>query len=163
MSYRPQLCTHTPLSYFHCRGSEVKAPSESQVCSESCQHKCWKPARDALLCPSRMQGSGALPSPDSCRVTQQLNTGTLVGVDPWCRHVVRNLADCSVKSLTTDGDFIPPLLLLAAFAAVVNLVPVTLSYTDSQKQWSGLELLPTACAEKFSCTISNCIYFRPVV
>lgn len=31
------------------------------------------------------------------------------------------------------------------------------------KQWSGLELLPTACAKKFSCTISNCIYFRPVV
>lgn len=33
-SYRPQLCTHTPLTYFHCTDSEVKAPSESRVCSE---------------------------------------------------------------------------------------------------------------------------------
>lgn len=72
MSYRPQLCTHRALRCFHCTGSEGKALSESWVCSESCQHKCWKPAWDALLCPSRPQGSGALPSPHACTVTQQL-------------------------------------------------------------------------------------------
>lgn len=49
---------------------------------------------------------------------------------------MRSLADCSVKSWTTDYDFMPRLLLSAAFAAVENLAPVTLNYVDLHKNWT---------------------------
>lgn len=37
---------------------------------------------------------------------------------------MRNLADCCVKPSVMGCDFIPLLLLLAIFVAVVNLVPL---------------------------------------
>lgn len=81
MSYRPQLCTHTALSYFHCTGSEVK----SRVCSWVLPAQVLEPAWDSLFCPSRMQGSGALPLPHACTVTQQLECWCTC----WCRPLVQ--------------------------------------------------------------------------
>lgn len=123
--------------------------------SEGCQ---WElsvllvlPAPVLESCPGWL----ALPSRSGCcalclRPTLALQLSScraaaLVGADLRCGHVVRSLADCSVKRWTTDCDFIPSLLMSAAFAAVVNSVLVTLSYVDSHK--TGLGLLPTACAK----------------
>lgn len=142
-SYRPQLRTHTPLSYFHCTGSEVKAPRESRVCSECCQHK--RPARGVLPCPA---GPAAVPGASALCSHHSSAAAGLTSC--WCTPAVQ--ARCEelgwpVKCWTTGCDFIPPLLLSAAFAAVVNLVPVTLSCVDLHK--TGLGLLPTACAKNF--------------
>ena len=79
-------CAHTHLwAIFIVQVQKWTSPSESWACSESCQHKCWKPARDALLCPSRTQGSGALPLPHACTVTQQLECWYAC----WCKPVVQ--------------------------------------------------------------------------
>lgn len=123
---RVQLCTHLwVLICTNCTGSEVKPSSDSQMCAAS------------------RQGSNALPSPHTGSVVQQLK----YGCSSWYRptHYMRNLADCGVKPSVMGCDFIPLLLLLAIFVAVVNLVP--LIYT---KLWSGLVLLPTACAKRSS-------------
>lgn len=105
-SYRPQLCTHTPLSYFHCTGWEVKAPSGSWVCSESCQHQetClgWLAVPSRSGCRALCLHPALAPQLSSCRA------GALVGADLQCEHLVGSLADCSVKCWTADCDLYLP-------------------------------------------------------
>lgn len=114
-----------------------------------------------LALPSRT-GCGALClHPMPALQLSSWRAGALVGADLQCGHVVRILADCSVKCWTTDCDFIPSLLPSAAFAAVANLVPVALSYVDLHK--TGWGFCPQPVQKMFSCNISNCISIRPVV
>lgn len=116
-----------------------------------------------LAQPQRLQGSSALLSPCACSVTQHLECWYTC----WCGPVVQ--AHCEefcwlfCKAFDKRLSFYTSPATVSCVCWCCKFGPSNCSLLIYTKQQSRLELLPAACAIKFSCTISNCIPIRPVV